>query len=185
MPLPHYTSAATAAALLRVTPGAISHDIERGRFKDVRRWGGNFTDISTVEVIQRLGRPLTDVEQQLLEKPRYERKPRPLSDEAWNALVDPGVQRRFAEIRDASWHRHLSASGVKIGAPPIDDLAKIELDNQNFFTREQVETLLANTLDQRDRAWRNWVASDLTEQAQRPNGPAPMYLRNITSIEEE
>lgn len=183
MSLPHYTSAAAAAELLHVSPSSISHDIERGKFKDVRRRNGH-TDVAVTEVMGRLGRPLTDEEKQKVATPRR-RGPRALTDIEWGVLVDPGVQRRLAETRDLDWMRHLKANGLAVRTlPPISDLAKIKLDNQNLFTRQQVEVLLSNAITQRDVAWRNWIASDLTTQAQNPNGPAPMYMRNITSLEE-
>lgn len=75
MPLPDYIPAAVAARLLGKTPGAISHAIERGRFKDVRRADAT-TDISIVEIVRRLGRPLTEAERQLIETPRWSRQAR-------------------------------------------------------------------------------------------------------------
>jgi hypothetical protein len=74
MPLPDYIPAATAARILGKSASALSHAIKRGRLKGVRRQGP-LTDLPLVEVIRRLGRPLSEDERQLVERGRWSRQP--------------------------------------------------------------------------------------------------------------
>jgi hypothetical protein len=181
MPLPSHIPASKAAKLLATSASSISHDIERGKFKDVRRVKGR-TDIALSEVVERLGRPLTDDERRLLEQPAYARQATPtvLSDADILARIDPGTASFFGELRDRNWLAHLHRLGIgPVQAPPLSEFVTPVLDHQRFFTRAQAEELLAAALTQRDAAWQEWRNSDLVHQAQNPDGPQPLAVKDI------
>lgn len=132
--------------------------------------------VSRAAVEQYRGRSITDAELQTVRDRHSHRQPYLNSEQAFEdaatlAAMDPGTAAYYSDWRDTEWIDHLRKLGITVPSPPAFGPAQPVLDLQNFFTRRQVEQLIANALEQRDREWRDWANSGVVDQALNPHGP--------------
>jgi len=167
-----------AARLVAKSLAQVSRDAAAGLFGPTRKTkAGIFITVAGLSA--HFGKQFTDAEIEAAAAPK-----RTLSDEDILARIDPGTASFFGERRDLNWFAHLHRLGIgPVQAPPMSEFVTPVLDYQQFFTRRQVEELLAAALAQRDRQWDDWRFSDLVHQAKNSNGPSPLAVKDIT-IEE-
>jgi hypothetical protein len=165
-----------ASRLVAKSLAQVSRDAAAGKYGPVRKTKAEVF-VTVAGLSAHFGKQFTDADIEAAAAPK-----RTLSDEDFLRTYDPGVVSWFCAQRDGEWLFHLGHR-LRLGpiqsCPPPSDLAVPSLDHQRFFSRHEVEELLAAALTQRDAGWRTWINSDLTTQAQNPNGPTPLAVKNI------
>ena len=180
MSRPARINLSVAARLMGCDLSSVSRYAAAGKLGPRKRGAGNKRDVLIeVEAVERhLGRKLSDAEIVAAQG----------STPNWSELritVDPGVVAHFIESRDDEWRLHLERLGIELEqSPAMPTIAAPLVDQQWFFTRSQVEALLASALAQRDAQWRAFNLNDHVYKAQRPNGPAALDLSNVSMTEE-